>query len=232
MGILLAMVNEAMLPIWIIAIMFGGIITLLLGLASSPNEEKTRRIIILGSSMSGKTTLWNQLKNRKIGYDYIPTPGQTVIDSFKVKYKDHEVRVLATKDIGGSDAWVKYYNELIIEDGTFIYFLVDLTRLQDAKQEIRSRLQLISKCIKDKKLNNCGFKIIATHFDEYEKSMENQGYLVVRDAAINDVLKSLTDKKIKNCNLNIDINHIMVANLFDSLYIDEIKREITQEETL
>lgn len=54
----------------------------------------------------------------------------------------------------------------------------------------------------------------------------------MRDAAINDVLKSLTDKKIKNCNLNIDINHIMVANLFDSLYIDEIKREITQEGTL
>lgn len=231
MGILLAMVNEAMLPIWIIAIMFGGLSVLLIGLASSPNK-RTRRIVILGSSMSGKTTLWNQLKNRKIGYDYIPTPGQTAIESFKVKYKDHEVKVIDTKDIGGSDAWVKYYNELITKDGTFIYFLVDLTKLSDAKQEIRSRLQLISKCIKDKKLNDCGFKIIATHFDEYEKSKENQEYMVVRDAAINDVLKSLTDKKIKNCNLNIDINHIMVANLFDSFYIDEIKREITLEGTL
>ena len=230
MGILLAIVYEAMLPVWIIAIMFGGLIALLIGLASSPNE-KTRRIVILGSSMSGKTTLWNQLKNLKVGDDYVTT-GQTAIDSFKVKYKDHEVRVLATKDIGGSDAWVKFYDELITEDGTFIYFLVDLTKLSDAKQEIRSRLQLISKCIKDKKLNYCGFKIIATHFDEYEKNMGNQGYLVVRDAAINDVLKSLTDKKIKNCNLNIDIKHIMVANLFDSFYIDEIKREITREETL
>ena len=230
MGILLAIVYEAMLPVWIIAIMFGGLIALLIGLASSP-DERTRRIVILGSSMSGKTTLWNQLKNLKVGDDYVTT-GQTAIDSFKVKYKDHEVRVLATKDIGGSDAWVKFYDELITEDGTFIYFLVDLTKLSDAKQEIRSRLQLISKCIKDKKLNYCGFKIIATHFDEYEKNMENQGYLVVRDAAINDVLKSLTDKKIKNYNLNIDINHIMVANLFDSLYIDEIKREITQEGTL
>lgn len=167
MGILLAIVYEAMLPIWIIAIMFGGLIALLIGLASSP-DERTRRIVILGSSMSGKTTLWNQLKNRKVGYDYIPTPGQVAVDSFKVKYKDHEVRVLATKDIGGSDAWVKFYDELITEDGTFIYFLVDLTKLSDAKQEIRSRLQLISKCIKDKKLNYCGFKIIATHFDEYE----------------------------------------------------------------
>lgn len=231
MGILLAMVNEAMLPIWIIAMMFGGLSALLIGLASSPNK-RTRRIVILGSSMSGKTTLWNQLKNRKVGYDYIPTPGQTAIDSFKVKYEDHEVRVLATKDIGGSDTWVKYYNDLITEDGTFIYFLVDLTKLPAAKQEIRSRLQLISKCIKDKKLNYCGFKIIATHFDEYEKSKENQEYMVVRDAAINDVLKSLTDKEIKNCNLNIDIKNIMVANLLDSFYIDEIKSEITREGTL
>ena len=230
MGIFLAMVNEAMLPIWIIAMMFGGLSALLIGLASSPNE-RTRRIVILGSSMSGKTTLWNQLKNLKVGDDYVTT-GQTAIDSFKVKYKDHEVKVLETKDIGGSDAWVKYYDDLITEDGTFIYFLVDLTKLSDAKQEIRSRLQLISKCIKDKKLNYCGFKIIATHFDEYEKSKENQEYMVVRDAAINDVLKSLTDKKIKNCNLNIDIKHIMVANLLDSLYIDEIKSEITREGTL
>ena len=52
MGILLAIVYEAMLPIWIIAIMFGGLIALLIRLASSPNE-KTRRIVILGSSMSG-----------------------------------------------------------------------------------------------------------------------------------------------------------------------------------
>lgn len=107
--------------------------------------------------------------------------------------------------------------------------MVDLTKLQDAKQEIRSRLQLISKHIKDKKLSNCGFKIVATHFDEYEKKMEGQDYMTVRDKAINDVLKSLADKKIKNCALNIDIKHIMVANLLDSFYISEIKREITQE---
>ncbi len=196
-----------------------------MSLSDSPNE-KTKRIVILGSSMSGKTTLWKQLKDRLVGYDdHISTSGKAVIasdeyrttglatiDSFKVKYKENEVRILATKDIGGGDLWVKYYDELITEDGTFIYFLVDLTKLQDAKQEIRSRLQLISKHIKDKKLSNCGFKIVATHFDEYEKKMEGQDYMTVRDKAINDVLKSLADKKIKNCALNIDIKHIMVAN--------------------
>lgn len=242
MGILLVIVYEAALPLILIAVLIGSFFIFLMSLSDSPNE-KTKRIVILGSSMSGKTTLWKQLKDRLVGYDdHISTSGKAVIasdeyrttglatiDSFKVKYKENEVRILATKDIGGGDLWVKYYDELITEDGTFIYFLVDLTKLQDAKQEIRSRLQLISKHIKDKKLSNCGFKIVATHFDEYEKKMEGQDYMTVRDKAINDVLKSLADKKIKNCALNIDIKHIMVANLLDSFYNSEIKREITQE---
>ena len=242
MGNLLVIVYEAALPLIIIAVLIGGFLVFLMSLPDSPNE-KTKRIVILGSSMSGKTTLWKQLKDRLVGYDdHVSTSGKAVIasgeyrttglatiDSFKVKYKENEVRILATKDIGGGDLWVKYYDELITEDGTFIYFLVDLTKLQDAKQEIRSRLQLISKHIKDKKLSNCGFKIVATHFDEYEEKMEGQDYMTVREKAINDVLKSLANKKIKNCALNIDIKHIMVANLLDSFYISEIKREITQE---
>lgn len=242
MGILLVIAYEAVLPLILIAVLIGSFFIFLMSLSDSPNE-KTKRIVILGSSMSGKTTLWKQLKDRLVGYDdHVSTSGKAVIasneyrttelatiDSFKVKYKENEVRILATKDIGGGDLWVKYYDELITEDGTFIYFLVDLTKLQDAKQEIRSRLQLISKHIKDKKLSNCGFKIVATHFDEYEKKMEGQDYMTVREKAINDVLKSLADKKIKNCALNIDIKHIMVANLLDSFYISEIKREITQE---
>lgn len=242
MGNLLVIVYEAALPLILIAVLIGSFLVFLMSLPDSPNE-KTKRIVILGSSMSGKTTLWKQLKDRLVGYDdHVSTSGKAVIasgeyrttglatiDSFKVKYKENEVRILATKDIGGGDLWVKYYDELITEDGTFIYFLVDLTKLQDAKQEIRSRLQLISKHIKDKKLSNCGFKIVATHFDEYEEKMEGQDYMTVREKAINDVLKSLADKKIKNCALNIDIKHIMVANLLDSFYISEIKREITQE---
>lgn len=228
MVLLLAIVNEAIVPFWFMAPIPVLIYYLLKKMLSSPNE-KTRRIVILGSSMSGKTTLWNQLKDCKVGYDYNPTPGQAIIDSFKVKYKDHEVKVLATKDIGGGDAWVKFYDELIKENGTFIYFLVDLTRLSEAKQEMRSRLQVISKCIMDKKLNNCGLKIIATHYDEYKKIKGNEDNSLLPDQARNEVLRSLTDKKIKNCIFDIDIKRIMVANLLDSFYINIIKREITQE---
>ena len=136
MGILLVIVYEAALPLILIAVLIGSFFIFLMSLSDSPNE-KTKRIVILGSSMSGKTTLWKQLKDRLVGYDdHISTSGKAVIasdeyrttglatiDSFKVKYKENEVRILATKDIGGGDLWVKYYDELITEDGTFIYFL-------------------------------------------------------------------------------------------------------------
>lgn len=39
----------------------------------------------------------------------------------------------------------------------------------------------------------------------------------------------LTDKKINNCSLKIDLDHIMVANLLDKSYINSIKKEIAQE---
>ena len=105
--------------------------------------------------------------------------------------------------------------------------MVDLTRLHETKQEIRSRLQVISKCIKDKKLLNCGFKIIATHFDEYDK---NNHYLLEKTKkAKAEVISVLTDKKIINCSLKIDLDHIMVANLLNKYYIDIIKKEIAQE---
>ena len=44
-----------------------------------------------------------------------------------------------------------------------------------------------------------------------------------------DVMSVLTDKKITNCSLKIDLDHIMVANLLDKSYINSIKKEIAQE---
>lgn len=216
------LVVEAIWPLWLIGLVIGGLLTLFVGLACSP-DDKTKRIVVLGSTLSGKTTLWNQLRNRGVGYDYIASQ-QAKVESFWVKSGDHSVKVLATKDIGGGDLYVKYYEDLINENGTFVYFLIDLTRLQETKQEVRSRLQLISKCIKDKKLENCGFKILATHFDLYHRKNGN-----TEDAAKADVLSCLTDKKIKKCSLDIDLDHIMVVNLLSSSYIDKIKKEITQE---
>ena len=226
---ILSIVNEAILPLWLLWVLGGSIGSILVaifcGLSSSP-DEKTKRIVVFGSKASGKTTLWNQLMDKKVVTEY-RTTDQEKIESFNFFANNRFVRVLATKDIGGGDMFVRYYNELISENGTFVYFLVDLTRLHETKQEIRSRLQVISKCIKDKKLLNCGFKIIATHFDEYDKN--NYNLLEKTKKAKAEVISVLTDKEIKNCSLKIDLDHIMVANLLDKSYINSIKKEIAQE---
>jgi GTPase SAR1 family protein len=226
---ILSIVNEAILPVWLLWVLGGSIgsilVALFCGLSSSP-DEKTKRIVVFGSKASGKTTLWNQLMDKKVVTEY-RTTDQEKIESFNFFANNHFVRVLATKDIGGGDMFVRYYNELISENGTFVYFLVDLTRLHETKQEIRSRLQVISKCIKDKKLLNCGFKIIATHFDEYDKN--NYNLLEKTKKAKAEVISVLTDKEIKNCSLKLDLDHIMVANLLDKSYINSIKKEIAQE---
>ena len=226
---ILSIVNEAILPVWLLWVLGGSIgsilVALFCGLSSSP-DEKTKRIVVFGSKASGKTTLWNQLMDKKVVTEY-RTTDQEKIESFNFFANNRFVRVLATKDIGGGDMFVRYYNELISENGTFVYFLVDLTRLHETKQEIRSRLQVISKCIKDKKLLNCGFKIIATHFDEYDKN--NYNLLKKKKKAKAEVISVLTDKEIKNCSLKIDLDHIMVANLLDKSYINSIKKEIAQE---
>lgn len=226
---ILSIVNEAILPVWLLWVLGGSIgsilVALFCGLSSSP-DEKTKRIVVFGSKASGKTTLWNQLMDKKVVTEY-RTTDQEKIESFNFFANNHFVRVLATKNIGGGDMFVRYYNELISENGTFVYFLVDLTRLHETKQEIRSRLQVISKCIKDKKLLNCGFKIIATHFDEYDKN--NYNLLEKNKKAKAEVISVLTDKEIKNCSLKLDLDHIMVANLLDKSYINSIKKEIAQE---
>lgn len=226
---ILSIVNEAILPVWLLWVLGGSIGSILVaifcGLSSSP-DEKTKRIVVFGSKASGKTTLWNQLMDKKVVTEY-RTTDQEKIESFNFFANNRFVRVLATKDIGGGDMFVRYYNELISENGTFVYFLVDLTRLHETKQEIRSRLQVISKCIKDKKLLNCGFKIIATHFDEYDKN--NYNLLEKTKKAKAEVISVLTDKEIKNCSLKIDLDHIMVANLLEKSYINSIKKEIAQE---
>ena len=131
---ILSIVNEAILPLWLLWVLGGSLLVgLFCGLLSSP-DENTKRIVVFGSKASGKTTLWNQLMDKKVVREEYRTTNQEKIESFNVFANNHYVKVLATKDIGGGDMFVRYYDELISENGTFVYFLVDLTRLHETKQ--------------------------------------------------------------------------------------------------
>lgn len=214
-------VTEAIWPLWLIGLLAGSVVAAFLsGLMSSPDED-TRKIVILGSSGAGKTTLWDKLRS-KIGRTSYYQTNQECVDSFSITVADKTVRIPKTKDIGGNDFAVQYYQDLINEDGTFIYFLVDLTKLDVTKQEIRARLQVISKIMKDKNLEKCGFKILATHFDEYSRIKSTRP-----EDAVAEVQKCLSN--IKNCSIKIDIDHIMAVDLTNDFYVDKIKKEIALE---
>ena len=182
-------------------------------------SKKTKKIAILGAVASGKTTLWNKLRDQ-VCPEHDSNNYEGPIDKFDISIDGRTVSICATKDIVGTDDWVQDY-ESVIQEGTFIYYLVDLTRLKETKREIRSRLQKISKIIKEKKYKDCGLKIIATHYDEYSN---NIGYPSREDAA-GEVKLVIDAKSIKDFDIDID-DRVIAVNLLNTSDIETIKREI------
>lgn len=173
-----------------------------------PNK-KTRKIAILGEVDSGKTVLWCKLQDKP--YTKRATYKEQ-IKQFPITRKDGTiVYVENTYDIGGLDRFVGEEYKEIIKDGTFVYYLVDLTKLQEKRDTTRQRLTKIATIFKDRK--DCGINIIGTYFDKYNGS---------REKAKEDIQNIIWNKK-----LPIKLRHIHVINTFNQEDIDVIKNEIT-----
>lgn len=204
-------------PIW-------GMVYLFISELYSTITFKTKHIIILGSKGSGKTTLWSQLQGKILDLAPLPTD-QNKIESFKIKSNGRTVKVPATKDLGGSNDWVNSYESIINKDGTFIYYLVDLKNLHEKKMalEIRARLQKISNIIKEKKLNDCGLKLLLTNKKTYHQKLESKF-----GSPVKYVKEKLKMEKFKNLSITID-SYMMPVELTDSTDIEKIKDEITSK---
>ncbi len=201
-----------------------GIVYLFISELYSTITTKTKHIVILGSKGSGKTTLWSQLQGKIL--DLAPTPtDENKIESFKIKSNGRTVKVPATKDLGGSNDWVSSYESIINKDGTFIYYLVDLKNLHEPKMalEIRARLQKISNLIKEKKLIDCGCKLLLTNKKSYGQNLESKF-----GSPVKYVKEKLKMEKFKNLSIKID-DYMMPVELTDSADIDKIKDEITSK---
>lgn len=132
-------------------------------------------VAILGSKGSGKTTLWNKLRN--IACEEQKATDQTEINSFKVCYDGKTITVASTYDIGGDDVYVGQDYELVINNNdTLIYFLTDLMKLQESKDYIGACLKKISLLIKEKKLKRCRVKILATNLQSFKLSGLEEKY--------------------------------------------------------
>jgi len=177
----------------------------------APNPD-TRSVVILGMKAAGKTTLWYNLMKRTDGK--LNTQVEK-IDSFYITAGGRTVKVESTKDIGGSDDFIKQgLWDKLIEKDSFVYFLIDLNDVD--KKEIRKRLYKI-KDIKTKKgivEDRFGIKIVGTHYDMYSegKSVETAKW---------DLLKKLDYKETDYWSDNI-----LIVNLLETKDVDKIKDEI------
>lgn len=183
--------------------------------------DKTTNVIILGSKGSGKTTLWLQLQDKFTDKESVKNTDQEIIESFSINVDKKSVKVSSTKDFGGDDFWVEYYNEIINTDGTFIYFLVDLLRVEETKEEVRARLVKIVNVIREKGLKDCGCKILATNYAAYQ----TRGMLKSKGSPQEYVKKTLNINTSRLINLKLD-SLIMAVELTDSADIEKIKKEI------
>lgn len=203
--------------IWFLIPVVIALAAIAIKIGSSPSPE-TRSIVITGSSGSGKTTLWQQLRNKIPPRDHAYTDAE-YIESFYIKIGDRTVKIEATKDLGGADFYFLDYEKLI-KEGTFVYFLVDLTRIEDTKNEIRARIQKIAQIITDNGYKHCGIKLLATFYDEYAS---NNNYS--KSQAVAYVKQTLEVRTIKDIKINID-ECILAVNLLDKSDIEIIKNEI------
>ena len=171
--------------------------------------KKKVKIAILGGKGSGKTELWRALQGKKN-----TSEGGTSIDQIPTFDLDDKVSVIKTLDIGGGDDWVGYEYDKLIENSIFIFYLVDMTRIDEIINETRQRIRKIIPL----KGKNCELKIIATFFDKYKGTKED---------AINEVYKKLFDKPISG--LPEDLNfkeNIQVMCTLKEEDIKELKNQI------
>ena len=179
-----------------------------------PKEAKS--IAIFGSKGSGKTTLWKQLMGEFKDKDYIPTLGVEHLDEFPIEFNGKRKVIKKSADFGGDDKLVHRYGE-IIEDKTFIYYLIDLTNLKEFKKETRARMQAITKVIKERGYES-GLKLVGTHYEDFQKATG-----LSKEDAKEKLVDCIGLKSIKDVNVD-DV--ILIAELTDKNDIDQIIAQI------
>ncbi|MBF1431553.1 MAG: hypothetical protein HXN42_09020 [Prevotella melaninogenica] len=192
-------------------------------ISSVPNK-KTKNIIILGCKESGKTELWSRL-GADLKESSKKRTSQQTVSKFTISKNEKTVTISETKDIGGGDDWVSTYSELISED-TFIYYLINGHEFENKSsfKEVKSQIEKISRCTKEKE--NCGLKILITHFDEInitEQELKQKIKQKLENKISNLILKGVKQKITQFLDNNVDF-----VNLLEERDINKIKDEILE----
>lgn len=184
-----------------------------------PNK-KTVKIIILGPQYSGKTELWCGLR-RIVNKSKGGTEGKSEIKEFELGKKKDGTKVFVEDsiDIGGGDSYVKEYDNLLVSDGTFIYYLIDVRKIKQDKEDTRIRLRKIASLVTKKDLHNCGITILGTHIDTDD---EDGNYPGTKDDAKKEIIREILGNTIKG----LKSPRVEIISPTNPTDIETIKNEI------
>ena len=172
-----------------------------------PNK-KTVKIIILGPQYSGKTELWCRLQgivNKEKG-----GTGQDEIKEFVLGKKKDGTSVVVEDsiDIGGGDTYVKEYDKLIVSDGTFIYYLIDVRKIKQDKEDTKLRLRKIAS--------------LATKDNLHDTDDEDGKYPGIKEDAKKEIIRDILGNTIKG----LKSTRVEIISPTNPTDIETIKNEI------
>lgn len=179
--------------------------------------KNARSIAFFGSKGSGKTTIWKQLKGEFQDKKYQATVEKETINEFTIELNGKKKTIKKSADYPGEDEWVKRYGE-IINDKTFIYYLIDLTRLEENRQETRSRLQAIGKVLEDHKIKKYGITLVGTNFTKYQNETGFD-----KSKAKKQLVETISPGDIKGVMVE---DEILIAELTDKNDVKQIMNQI------
>lgn len=175
-----------------------------------PDKERTG-LAVFGMQESGKTTIFNYLRNEKEG----PGTIRRELNEFEYKLDNGKIRVIKKGvDIGGGAEFIrKNYEPMLLDDNYDVYFFVFnsfkyLNELSE-QRDVNARIEFVQKKnIKKKKIILIGsyfdkFKIDESKIrSEIKKKVENKSYsslfnenLVLMDLTNKSVLKEFFNQK-------------------------------------
>ena len=200
-----------MLPLLaLIPIIIGGTIVVtavtgnLLSDRTKDNIRLAKKIAILGTRGTGKTTLWNSLRGQSCGGGYRQTVGREEIKEFYLR--NGQLKVASTFDIGGGDEdFMSSYEQVLKGDNIVVFFLVSAVDMMEGNSAIRNscaRLRKICSTISGK--SGCSLVLFLTHRNDFIRKYGKESISQVENSAkrtfgeyTNEacILLELTDRK-------------------------------------
>lgn len=145
------------------------------------DDDKVKKLGVIGMKSSGKTTFLNNLRGIKI----VPkTTSKESYDSFEFKLSNKKnIQIAKGNDIGGNQNYLAEYRQIIKNNDIILYFfnICEYLTNSEYKRYCNSRFDYINIDIENKKI-----AIIASHSDLSQHSKN-----ILREEMLNQVI----DKK-------------------------------------